>query len=93
MENGILQNLEIFWKAKLATARNNFSADLDIKGDIVVTDIQTGNVKPFDPTEVLVPKSRDYMYKLDFWDGYNIVPPDADMEHAFHAVACGAGRC
>lgn len=81
-------NLEVFWNARLATTRNDFLADLNLKGDVVVTDIQTDDVKPFDAAEVIgSDRDWDYMHRLAFWDGYNAVPSDLRMEDAFEAIA------
>jgi len=80
-------NLEVFWNARLATHRDDLFVDLNLNGDIVVTDIQTGDVKPFDASELLEDRNWEYMYKIASWDGYNAVPADVEMENAFQTIA------
>ncbi|AYB33458.1 carboxypeptidase-like regulatory domain-containing protein [Chryseolinea soli] len=83
-------SIGVSWNASLVKPKTDFFADILLTGDVVVTDIQTGNVKPFNSSEVLSPKDQrnwEYLYQFAFWDGINAVPPDATMENAFETIA------
>ena len=80
----------VTWNASLAKPKTDFFAEILLTGDVVVTGIQTGNVEPFHPSEVLTAKDQrnwEYLYRLAFWNEINAIPPDAPMEDAFHAIA------
>lgn len=83
-------SIAVTWNASLAKPKTDFFAEILLTGDVVVTDIQTGDVKPFNASEVLSPKDQrnwEYLYQFAFWDGINAVPPDATMENAFQTIA------
>lgn len=83
-------SMEIFWSAALVKTKSDFTSELNLKGNIVVTDIQTGALKPFANDEVLTAKDArnwEYLYKLNFWGRHNAIPADEDLENAFQTVA------
>ena len=84
-----VSSVEIFWEAGLAKPKSDFFSELNVQSELVVTNIQTNDIKPFNSSEILTSKDRrdwNYMYTLDFWEGYNAIPTDRDLADAFQFI-------
>lgn len=83
-------DVELVWVSRMIKEKNNFASDFVWKGHVVITDIQTDDIKPFRANEILNAadqRSWEYMYKLNVENKFNAIPTDTDTENTFRAIA------
>ena len=74
-------------KFKIRSRRDKINSDYHSISDLLVTDIETTDLKRFSKNETF--KQRDIFvemldsYDEKFWENYNIIKPDEDLKNAF----------
>jgi hypothetical protein len=72
---------------KIRSHSDKLNADFHSVSDLLITDITNTELKKFERTEVFT--QRDIFvemidnYDAGFWENYNIISPDEDLENAF----------
>ncbi len=82
-----LANVKASVKFKVRSRNDKINSEYSSVSDLLVTDIQDTELKKFDRDEsftqrdILVEMINDY--DPDFWENYNIIKPDDDLQKAF----------
>lgn len=82
--------MEEHWRADLVKPQQAFSATVEVKGNVVVTDIHVGDAAPFSEAERLTAgdlKNWEYLYRSPVLEQFNAVQTDLDMNEAFGTIA------
>lgn len=81
--------IEEYWSADLVQPRKDFYSTMEVRGNIVITDIQTENVSPFTTNEVLADDYRnwEYLHRSDASVYSNTIETDTDIQDAFLSIA------
>jgi carboxypeptidase-like protein len=72
----------IYQEDHIYLTRKGIKYDLEIKKNLIITDVITENVLPFEKNEVLSPKEFKNQigeYDPDFWENYNILLAPEEM--------------
>jgi hypothetical protein len=91
--NGIwhLANVNVSVKFKVRSKNDRLNSEFYSVSDLLVTDIHDTELKKFDRDESF--SQRDifvemiHNYDPDFWENYNIIKPDEDLQNAFKSSA------
>lgn len=78
-----LHGVENSWVASLVKPRHDFTSEVTLTGELVVTNIEANGAGYFDSSTALTPaERRDWSYKFapDFWNGRNAIPTDEQTE-------------
>jgi len=82
-----LSNLKAAVNFKIKSNRENINSEYHSISDLLVTDIQNTDIKKFDRDESFT--QRDIFveminnYDSKFWENYNIIKPDEELQNAF----------
>jgi hypothetical protein len=91
--NGIwhLANVKASVKFKVRSRNDKLNSEYYSVSDLLITDIRDTELKKFDRDESFT--QRDIFvemlnnYDPDFWENYNIIKPDEDLQNAFKSSA------
>ena len=82
-----LANVKASVKFKVRSRNDKINSEYHSVSDLLITDIQNTELKKFDRDESFT--QRDIFveminnYDPDFWENYNIIKPDEDLQNAF----------
>lgn len=82
-----LANVKASVKFKVRSRNDKINSEYQSVSDLLITDIQNTELKKFDRDESFT--QRDIFveminnYDPDFWENYNIIKPDEDLQNAF----------
>ena len=82
-----LANVQASVKFKVKSKNDRLNSEFHSVSDLLITDIQDTELKKFDRDESFT--QRDIFveminnYDPDFWENYNIIKPDEDLQNAF----------
>jgi len=82
-----LSTLKASVSFKIRSRSDNINADFHSVSDLLITDIASTDLKKFERTEVFT--QRDIFvelidnYDAGFWENYNIISPEEELENAF----------
>ncbi len=82
-----LANVKASVKFKVRSRNDKINSEYHSVSDLLITDIQNTELKKFDRDESFT--QRDIFveminnYDADFWENYNIIKPDEDLQNAF----------
>jgi hypothetical protein len=82
--------IEEYWSAALIQPKKQFYSNIVVKANVVVTDIQTDNVSPFDVNETLSVgeyKTWEYLYRSPSLQHFNTIETDVDIQQVFRTIA------
>jgi hypothetical protein len=86
-----LANVKASVKFKVRSRNDKINSEYHSVSDLLITDIQNTELKKFDRDESFT--QRDIFvemisnYDPDFWENYNIIKPDEDLQNAFKSTA------
>lgn len=86
-----LANVKASVKFKVRSRKDNVNSEYHSVSDLLITDIKNTELKKFDRDESFT--QRDIFveminnYDPDFWENYNIIKPDEDLQNAFKKSA------
>ena len=86
-----LANVKASVKFKVRSRNDKINSEYHSVSDLLITDIQNTELKKFDRDESFT--QRDIFveminnYDADFWENYNIIKPDEDLQNAFKNTA------
>jgi hypothetical protein len=81
--------IEEYWRADLVKPQRAYYATVEVKGNIVVTDIQSINVIPFTEAERLAARDMrnwEYLYHSPAMEQFNAIQTDLDMNETFQTI-------
>ncbi|MDO8951832.1 MAG: carboxypeptidase-like regulatory domain-containing protein [Draconibacterium sp.] len=85
-----LANVKASVKFKVRSRNDKINSEYHSVSDLLITDIQNTELKKFDREESFT--QRDIFvemisnYDSDFWENYNIIKPDEDLQNAFKST-------
>ena len=85
-----LANVKASVKFKVRSRNDKINSEYHSVSDLLITDIQNTELKKFDRDESFT--QRDIFveminnYDPDFWENYNIIKPDEDLQNAFKST-------
>ena len=85
-----LANVKASVKFKVRSRNDKINSEYHSVSDLLITDIQNTELKKFDRDESFT--QRDIFveminnYDSDFWENYNIIKPDEDLQNAFKST-------
>jgi len=91
LEKWHLANVKASVKFKVRSRNDKLNSEYHSVSDLLVTDIQDTDLKKFDRNEsftqhdIFVEMINDY--DPSFWENYNIIKPDEDLQNAFQNTA------
>lgn len=74
----------------VAKTRKALDLDLNLKGDLIVTDMELANPKPLETEPTMTAddfRYRLYSYDSTFWNSYTTIATDRQTEEAFATIA------
>jgi len=86
-----LANVKASVKFKVRSRNDKINSEYHSVSDLLITDIKNTELKKFDRDESFT--QRDIFvemisnYDPDFWENYNIIKPDEDLQNAFKSTA------
>lgn len=86
-----LANVKASVKFKVRSRNDKINSEYHSVSELLITDIQNTELKKFDRDESFT--QRDIFvemisnYDPDFWENYNIIKPDEDLQNAFKSTA------
>lgn len=86
-----LANVKASVKFKVRSRNDKINSEYHSVSDLLITDIHETELKKFDKDESFT--QRDIFveminnYDADFWENYNIIKPDEDLQNAFKSSA------
>lgn len=90
LEKWHLANVKASVKFKVRSKNDKINSEYHSISDLLITDIQDTDLKKFDRDESFT--QRDIFveminnYDPDFWENYNIIKPDEDLQNAFKST-------
>jgi hypothetical protein len=85
-----LANVKASVKFKVRSRNDKINSEYHSVSELLITDIQNTELKKFDRDESFT--QRDIFvemisnYDPDFWENYNIIKPDEDLQNAFKST-------
>ncbi|HSM46816.1 MAG TPA: hypothetical protein VK872_03310, partial [Draconibacterium sp.] len=83
-----LTNVKASVKFKVRSRNDKINSEYHSVSDLLITDIQDTELRRFERDESLFTQRDIFVeminnYDPDFWENYNIIKPDEDLQNAF----------
>jgi hypothetical protein len=82
--------MEEYFRLDLVKPQQTFNAAIEVRSNVIVTAMESGNVTPFREAECLTAgdmKNLQYLYRLPALTQRNAIQTDLDMQTAFETIA------